>query len=51
MKKIYIAGQEGMVGKSIYKLLKKKKYKIIECKRKDLDLTNQENVEAWFKKK
>jgi GDP-L-fucose synthase len=50
MKKIYIAGQEGMVGKSIYNLLKKKKYKIIECKRKDLDLTNQKSVELWFKK-
>jgi GDP-L-fucose synthase len=50
MKKIYIAGQEGMVGKSIYNLLKKKKYKIIDCKRKDLDLTNQKSVELWFKK-
>lgn len=49
MKRIYIAGQEGMVGKSIYNLLKKEKYKIIECKRKDLDLTNQKSVELWFK--
>jgi GDP-L-fucose synthase len=50
MKKIFIAGQEGMVGASVYNLLKKKKYKIIECKRKDLDLTNQKSVESWFKK-
>ena len=48
--KILIAGQEGMVGSSIYKFLKKKKFKIIECKRKDLDFTNQSLVEKWFKK-
>ena len=48
--KILIAGQEGMVGSSIYKFLKKKKFKIIECKRKDLDFTNQSSVEKWFKK-
>ena len=36
-KRIYIAGQEGMVGQSIYKLLKIKKYHIIDCKRKDLN--------------
>jgi len=47
---IYIAGQEGMVGQSIYKLLKKKKYHIIDCKRKDLNLVNQKDVENWFKK-
>lgn len=49
-KKIYISGQEGMVGQSIYKLLKKKNYYIIDCKRKDLNLTNQKNVHDWFKK-
>ena len=49
--KVLIAGQEGMVGSSIYKLLKKKKnFNIIECKRKDLDFTNQLLVEKWFKK-
>ena len=48
--KILIAGQEGMVGSSIYNFLKKKKFKIIECKRKDLDFTNQSLVEKWFKK-
>ena len=48
--KILIAGQEGMVGNSIYNLLKKKNYKIIECKRKDLDFTNQSLVERWFRK-
>ncbi len=49
--KIYIAGQQGMVGNAIFKLVKKKKFKIINCKRKDLDLTNQAEVEKWFKKK
>jgi GDP-L-fucose synthase len=50
VQKIYIAGQEGMVGQAIYKLLKEKKYKIIECKRKQLDLANQKKVKIWFKK-
>ena len=49
--KVLIAGQEGMVGSSIYRLLKKKNFKIIECKRKDLDFTNQSQVENFFKKK
>ena len=48
--KILIAGQEGMVGSAVYKLLKKKKYNLIECKRKDLDFTSQNSVEKWFKK-
>jgi GDP-L-fucose synthase len=47
--KIFIAGQEGMVGQAIYKLLKKKFY-IIECKRAELDLTDQKKVQKWFKK-
>ena len=49
--KVLIAGQEGMVGSSIYKLLKKKKFNIIECKRQDLDFTNQSRVEKFFRKK
>ena len=48
--KVLIAGQEGMVGSSLYKFLKKKKFNIIDCKRKDLDFTNQSSVEKWFKK-
>jgi GDP-L-fucose synthase len=48
--KIFIAGQEGMVGKAIYKLLKEKKLYIIDCKRNELDLTDQKNVQNWFKK-
>ena len=49
-KKIYIAGQEGMVGSAIFRLLKKKNYKIINCNRKKLDLTSQDSVDKWFKK-
>ena len=50
-KKIFIAGQEGMVGSAVYNVLKKiKSYKIIDCPRKKLDLTNLISVEKWFKK-
>ena len=49
-KKIYIAGQYGMVGSAIHDLLKKKEYKIIDCKRTSLDLTCQKSVALWFKK-
>ena len=49
-KRILIAGQEGMVGSAIYKLLKKKNFLVIDCKRKDLDFTSQLSVDKWFKK-
>ena len=49
--KVLIAGQEGMFSRYIYNFFKKKKnYQIIDCKRKDLDFTNQASVEKWFKK-
>jgi len=48
--KIFIAGQEGMVGQAIYKLLEEKKFHVINCKRAHLDLTNQKSVHKWFKK-
>ena len=50
MNKLFIAGQEGMVGQAIYKLLKKKNFNIIDCKRKYLDLTCQKKVNQWFEK-
>lgn len=50
LKQILIAGQEGMVGSALLNLLKKNNFKIINCKRKDLDLTNQDKVEKWFRK-
>lgn len=48
--KIFISGQEGMVGSSIYSLLKKKNLNIIECKRSSLDFLDQSSVDSWFKK-
>ena len=40
-----------MVGSAVYNSLKKvKSYKIIDCPRKKLDLTNFASVERWFKK-
>lgn len=48
--KILVAGQEGMVGSAIYKMLKKKNFYLINCKRKDLDFTSQSSVEKWFKR-
>ena len=51
LKKLFIAGQEGMVGNAILKKLKKnKRFKIIKCARSELDLTNQIKVKNWFKK-
>ena len=47
---IYIAGQDGMVGKEIYNLFKDKGLNVIDCRRKDLDLTSQLDVNNWFKK-
>lgn len=38
-----------MVGSALYKLLKKKNLKVISCKRKDLNLINQNKVEKWFR--
>lgn len=49
-RKVLIAGQEGMVGGATYNLLKKKKFRIINCKRKDLDFTSKVKVDKWFKK-
>ncbi len=47
--KVFIAGQEGMVGNAVYKLLKKKNFHLINCKRSMLDLTSQQSVERFFK--
>ncbi|MFW6233231.1 MAG: GDP-L-fucose synthase family protein [Nanoarchaeota archaeon] len=49
--KIYIAGHTGLVGSAILRELKRKGYeKIITKTRKELDLTNQEKVNDFFKK-
>ena len=48
--RVYIAGQEGMVGCSLRKLLIEKKFKVLNVSRKSLDLTNISSVYLWFKK-
>jgi len=51
IKKIYIAGHNGMVGSAIYrKLLKKKKYKLITASKKQLNLLNQKDTFSFLKK-
>ena len=50
--KIFIAGHNGLVGSSIYNLLKKKGYKnLILVNRKKLDLRNYNKVTKYFKNK
>ena len=49
MKKIFLAGHNGMVGNAIYKLLKRKKnVKIITCSRSELDLCDQKAVKNFM---
>ena len=46
---IYVAGHNGMVGKSITRFLKNNSYKnLLLPNRKDLDLLNTIEVENWF---
>ena len=48
--KIYLAGHRGLVGSAIFKNLKSKGYtNIITRTHKELDLTNQNDVERFFK--
>jgi GDP-L-fucose synthase len=47
--RIFISGQEGMVGSAVYFLFKKKNLNIIECKRSDLNLVDQTSVDYWLK--
>ena len=50
--KIFIAGHNGMLGSSILRILKKKKYKkIITINRSKLDLRDQNSVKNFFKTK
>jgi GDP-L-fucose synthase len=49
--KVFVAGHHGMVGSSIVRLLKKLGYTdILTVPRKELDLTNQQEVNNWFEK-
>lgn len=49
MKKIFIAGHNGMVGSHIYALLKKTKHKLIIIDKKKLNLINQSKVFKFLK--
>ena len=50
--KIFIAGHKGMLGSSVFRILKKKGYKnLIIIDKKKLDLINQLSVKIFFKKK
>ena len=47
--KIYVAGHRGLVGSAIVRLLKRKGFNnIITRSHGELDLTRQEQVEAFF---
>ena len=49
--KIYVAGHQGLVGSAIIRFLKKQNYtNFIERTHKELDLTNQEEVNKLFEK-
>jgi len=49
--RLFVAGHNGLVGKAVHKLLIKKGYKNILFKRKsELNLTNKEQVNTFFKK-
>ena len=49
MKKIFLAGHNGMVGSAIHKLLKSRKnIKIITCTRYELDLCDQKAVKKIY---
>jgi GDP-L-fucose synthase len=47
---LFIAGHNGMVGRSLVRFFnKKKKYKILKVNKKKLDLRNKKLVYSWFK--
>ena len=51
MKKVWIAGHNGMVGSALLKVfLKKKNFKILKIDKKKLDLRNQTDVKKWVKR-
>ena len=52
MKKIFVAGHNGMVGSAIYKQLQKQSnVEVIKCVREELDLFNQAAVLHFMKSK
>ena len=49
-KKVWLAGHRGLVGRAIYKLLKKEKATILTKTSKSLDLRNLVKVRNFIKK-
>ena len=47
-KRVYVAGHRGMVGSAIVRRLATEKCELLTATRSDVDLTRQEQVEAWF---
>ena len=51
MKKVWIAGHNGLVGSALLRIfLKKKNFKILKIDKKKLDLRNQNDVKKWVKR-
>ena len=46
--RVFVAGHKGMVGSAIVRRLSSEGCQVLTADRKDLDLTRQEQVEAWF---
>ena len=47
-KRIWVAGHNGMVGRAVMRALEKRDCTILTAARKDVDLTRQDEVEAWL---
>ncbi len=48
-KRVWIAGHTGMVGNALVKRLRKERCRVLSVGRDELDLTNQDDVQAWLK--
>lgn len=48
-KRVWIAGHTGMVGNALVKRLSKERCRLLSVGRDELDLTNQDDVQAWLK--
>jgi len=49
-RKVYVAGHRGMVGSAIVRRLASERCQILTATRAELDLTRQEEVEAWMER-
>jgi GDP-L-fucose synthase len=49
-KRVFVAGHKGMVGSAIVRRLAQEACTVLTVDRREVDLTRQEPVEAWFKR-